>query len=105
MKNILYILLIVSFVMIGCPKYSYAFRCGNEIVSRWDSAASVIVKCGNPFSKSSGYQKIDGKRIYVEKWYFNCGENDFIYSISIHDGIVVSVDSVERGKGKSNCGN
>jgi hypothetical protein len=95
----------MSFVVIGYTNYSYAFRCGPEIVSRWDSAESVIVKCGNPFSKSWGYQNIDGKKTYVEKWFFNCGENDFVYSISIHEGIVVSVDSVQRGKGKSKCGN
>jgi hypothetical protein len=102
-KSIFTLIILSLAVILSWTISAHAFRCGNEIVSRWDSSASVLSKCGNPFTKSWGYQNIDGKKTYVEKWFYNCGENDFIYSVSIHEGTVVYIDSVQRGKGKGKC--
>jgi hypothetical protein len=82
---------------------SYAFRCGNEIVSCGDTAASAQAKCGRPFQIGSGYENIEGTIQYVEKLFYNYGENDFIYLISIYNGIIIKIDTVERGSGKGQC--
>ncbi|HUN55156.1 MAG TPA: DUF2845 domain-containing protein [Smithella sp.] len=80
-----------------------AFRCGNEIVNAGDSSASAQTKCGDPVRYGSGTEKIKGKTEYVTKEFYNCGENDFLYSVSIYNGIIVRIDSVERGTGKGQC--
>ena len=103
MKYFLFLFLATCFIIISITDDSYAFRCGSEIVGRWDSAASVEVKCGYPFRKEFVHEKINGRLEYVEKWFYNCGENDFVYSVTILNSIVVFVDSVARGKGKSGC--
>jgi hypothetical protein len=102
MKNILSISFIILFITTFTSN-ALAFRCGTEIVDRWAPAATALNKCGYPFQKDFGYENIDGRIFYVEKWFYNCGENDFIYSISIHNGIIVKIDNVHRGTGKGQC--
>ncbi|MGA9109544.1 MAG: DUF2845 domain-containing protein [Smithella sp.] len=82
---------------------SLAFRCGNDVVSVGDASTSAQEKCGNPVQYGSGTEKVKGKSQLVTKEFYNCGENDFLYSISIYNGIIVKIDSVERGTGKGQC--
>jgi hypothetical protein len=102
MKFTLFTFLVICLITISATK-SYAFRCGNDIVSRWDAGASAQVKCGNPIQYSDGTENIDGNIRYVQKQFYNCGENDFIYAVSIYNGVIIKIDSVERGKGKGQC--
>ena len=101
-KLTLFTFLVICLITISATK-SYAFRCGNDIVSRWDSANETKNKCGKPYSKNYGHQNINGQTLYVEKWYYNCGENDFIYSISIYDDKIVAINPIKRGYGKGQC--
>jgi hypothetical protein len=103
MKKIFFVLLITCFTIILTGFQAYAFRCGNEAVGRWDSSASVLVKCGAPFQKESGNENINGQLRYIEKWFYNCGANDFIYSVKIFNSVVYDIDSVQRGSGTSQC--
>jgi len=83
---------------------SYAFRCGHEIVGRWDTKQTLLRKCGNPSKTSYEVETINGVKKYVEKWYYNCGELDFIYALWIdQDGVVFKDDPVQRGIGPSQC--
>ena len=102
MKNMLFVLLIMSFIIV-LVNNSYAFRCGSEIVGRWDSSASVLVKCGAPFHTDFVNEKINDRHQYVERWFYNCGDNDFIYVLSVLNGVIVKEDSVNRGSGSSQC--
>jgi hypothetical protein len=102
MKFSLFVVLAFCIIFVNVTN-AHAFRCGNDIVSRWDSAASAQAKCGNPVRYGSGTENIKGTMQSVTKEFYNCGENDFLYSISIYNGIIVQIDSVERGKGKGQC--
>jgi hypothetical protein len=103
MKKILLVSMLSFFIIIILSFQALAFRCGQDIVSRWDAGATAQLKCGNPFQIGSGTENIDGNIRGVEKQFYNCGENDFIYSISIYNGIIIRIESVERGKGKGQC--
>ena len=98
MKNYL-----IIFIILILSSITLAFRCDEEIVGRWDTTAEVINKCGQPHNKEYTNEKINGTNQYVEKWYYNCGENDFIYSLTIVNGKVYRDDPVQRGTGKSQC--
>lgn len=100
MKKILLLLLLSFFIITNLSFEALAFRCRQDIVSRWDAGATAQLKCGNPFQTSSGTENLNGTIQYVEKQFYNCGESDFIYAVSIYNGIIIRIDSVERGKGK-----
>ena len=102
MKHSLFLLFITLFIT-TFTSGALAFRCDNEIVSIWNTAADTLTKCGNPFFKNYGYENVNGQSQYLEKWFYNCGENDFIYSISILNGKIFSIDSIKRGSGQSQC--
>jgi hypothetical protein len=102
MNNILLVFFTTLFISSFAPD-TLAFRCDKEIVSRWDTSADTLTKCGNPFFKNYGYENVNGRSQYLEKWFYNCGEKDFIYSISILNGKIFSIESVKRGSGQSEC--
>lgn len=93
----------IFFILLLSPGNSLAFRCGNDIVSEGDAANSAQAKCGNPVQYGSGTEKVKGKIQLVTKEFYNCGESDFLYSISIYNGIIVKIDSVGRGTGQGQC--
>jgi hypothetical protein len=47
------------------------------------------------------YDKVSKKRI--EKWYYNCGDNDFIYVLTFEGGVLKKEETEGYGKGKSDC--
>lgn len=103
MKKIFFVLLITCFTIIFARSQAYAFRCGSEVIGRWDSSSSVLVKCGAPFQKEYVNENINGQLRYAEKWFYNCGVSGFIYSVIIFNSVVYSIDSVQRGSGISQC--
>lgn len=91
-----------------------AFRCGIRLVSAGDSKAAVLATCGKPTSKekackenwtSSSSSKTKKKKCgeKVEVWYYNCGDNDFIYALTFEGNTLSGENTDGRGKGKSNC--
>lgn len=103
-----------------------AFRCGSGFVSAGDSKTKVLLECGKPTSKEKAgskrkkkhYSKAERekdqrqttthtalreKKKPVEKWYYNCGENDFIYVLTFEGGTLKSEETEGYGKGKSAC--
>ncbi|HUH67219.1 MAG TPA: DUF2845 domain-containing protein [Syntrophales bacterium] len=103
----------------------YAFRCGDGYVTVGDSKTKVLLECGKPASKEKvrykkgrHYRTEEGRKdesgkvkgTYLkekkkpsEKWYYNCGENDFIYVLTFEGGILKSEETGGYGKGKSDC--
>jgi hypothetical protein len=102
-----------------------AFRCGNGLVTVGDTKARVLIDCGNPTYKEKAGSKKKGARTEsgksritdsvthqkkyreaaqkTEKWYYNCGDNDFIYVLEFENDILRREDTAGRGKGKSDC--
>jgi hypothetical protein len=114
-KKMLVLAVITVFLVIMKAGDSIAFRCGSGLVRAGDSKTKVLVECGNPTYKEFGKAKrrIDGasgvssarshNMPLVEKWYYNCGDYDFIYVLEFENNILRSEDTIERGKGKSDC--
>jgi hypothetical protein len=102
MKNIFAISFVVLLIL-SFNSNALAFYCGNDIVSRWDKAASVQNKCGNPYNIASGIDNSKGYPENIYNWFYNCGEGDFIYLLIINNGIVVKIETVSRGTGKGQC--
>jgi hypothetical protein len=85
----------------------------------------VLLECGKPTSKEKGRVKkgrhygtgeretdkgdktkgtyLKEKKKPVEKWYYNCGENDFIYILTFEGSILKSEETGSYGKGRSDC--
>jgi hypothetical protein len=112
------VLLISFIVLFFFSADGHAFRCGSGLVTSGDSKIQVSTTCGKPTSKetacegrqtSVGKDK-DGKIIKnkkcaekVEIWYYNCGDNDYIYALTFKNGKLSRESNEGRGKGKSDC--
>jgi hypothetical protein len=104
MKKILITLLSITILFLSIPSHSLALRCGNNnIVMRGDTAVSVLNKCGQPDHREFMQEVINGQLQYVEKWFYNCGENDFLYDLTFINSIVVKDDPFSRGTGTNKC--
>ncbi|MFZ3105571.1 MAG: DUF2845 domain-containing protein [Smithella sp.] len=95
-----------------------ALRCGAGLVTEGDSKSQVLATCGKPASKEKScensqqytttnkYGKIKkvkkcGQKL--ETWFYNCGDNDFIYKLIFDDGKIINITTESRGSGKSDC--
>lgn len=64
-------------------------------------------KKDNKYSKDSRsavraeYDNVSKKRI--EKWYYNCGDNDFLYVLTFEGGVLKKEETGGYGQGKSDC--
>jgi len=114
---------IISFAAIIFLSFStgngWAFRCGSDLVSEGDSKRQLLAACGQPMSKEkecadrqteTKINKKTGKikraskcGEKVEVWYYNCGDNDFIYKLIFEDGKITNITTEGRGRGKSDC--
>ncbi|MBN1663864.1 MAG: DUF2845 domain-containing protein [Deltaproteobacteria bacterium] len=92
-----------------------AFRCGSGLVSAGDTKAKVLIECGNPTYTEKGNKKSGttggssrqktGKAgsQRIDKWYYNCGDNDFIYVLEFESNVLQKENTAGRGKGPSDC--
>jgi hypothetical protein len=116
----------LSTILFLSPGSGFGFRCGDGLVSIGDSKGKVKITCGPPThmetvstkskdkvttyeagnqqkSKTKvGVRKTKAEK--VEKWYYNCGNNDFIYVLTFTGGTLSAEDTEGYGKGKSDCG-
>jgi len=89
---------------------AFAFRCGNGLVNTGDIKSKVRMTGVNPTSKETrcknkltattkfGKIKCDEK---VEVWYDNCGDIDFVYTLSFDSNFLTAEDTEGRGREKS----
>jgi len=127
MTKIIISLSVAALFILSGSLESNAFRCGDGYVSVGDSKTKVLLECGKPTSKEKGRSKkgrhyrtdekekdkdkgdktkgtyLKEKKKPVEKWFYNCGENDFIYVLTFEGGILKSEETGSYGKGKSDC--
>ncbi|NPU84307.1 MAG: DUF2845 domain-containing protein [Syntrophaceae bacterium] len=117
--------ILCALFLAGTVMEAEAFRCRNGgLVSEGDSKAKVILECGQPMlkekvariesgsavetdtrdkKKATKQKKVRRKKLTVERWSYNCGENDFIYQLSFEGGILKKVETGGRGKGPARC--
>ena len=116
--KIIQIILISVIILFLLSSNGYAFRCGNGLVSSGDTKMQVSVTCGKPTSKETaceGRQATartdkDGKIVKSKKcankvdvWYYNCGDNDYIYALTFENGILKKESTEGKGRGASDC--
>jgi len=102
-----------------------AFRCGGGLVHVGDKMGKVLIECGPPTHKEGAGTKTKGKTTKtgreqakrksvgqevspgssrkVERWFYNCGEHDFIYVLTFSGGVLEKEETEGYGKGKSDC--
>jgi len=97
MKQTLFFFLIFGFLL---ADDALAFRCGSEVVSVGDSVVNLKAGCGTPDYKEFAVEKFKKRWESVQKWFYNCGDNDFIYMLTIIHSKIVAEDIVGRGSGK-----
>ncbi|HOI74594.1 MAG TPA: DUF2845 domain-containing protein [Syntrophales bacterium] len=112
-------------VMFWCAGDAFAFRCngGKGLVSTGDTKTRVTIECGKPDSvervKSVTRGRFIGgedprtgrshggvyaeETVSVEKWYYNCGDSDFLYVLTFEGDVMMAEETAGRGKGPSRC--
>jgi hypothetical protein len=109
-----WLIILVSFILIFSHSSSYAFRCNNGkyVVSIGAQKSEIQAQCGTPDKQekvevSARGTYIDGVYIaraqYRDKWYYNCGDNDFIYVFTFENDILIEEGNEGRGNGPSKC--
>lgn len=101
----------LCFVLAGVfifSSHGWSFRCGVGLISTGDTKVKTSYTCGNPTSKEQ--KCLDWNRttgICVNKgetWYYNCGDNDFMYVLVFDEsGTLISESDAGRGFGSSDC--
>lgn len=88
----------------------FAFRCreGKGIVGQGDTKGKVLIECGSPDNKivvsTQTYSATDGRYTpSIEKWYYNCGDNSFIYELEFVSDVLNSIGTTGRGSGPNKC--
>jgi hypothetical protein len=112
-----------ALLTLAAPGEAQAFRCGGGLVKIGDKTGKVLIECGPPtykegagtktMTKTSKAEKARDKPAErkssrgasrkVERWFYNCGEHDFIYVLTFAGGVLEKEETEGYGKGKSDC--
>lgn len=93
----------------GTPKdrRSPGPSCGDRVLSVGDTKADILIKCGEPFHKSSHREeqkeRFDDSRsrkviITVEEWTYNFGPQQFMRIITFRNSKVVDIRTGDYGR-------
>jgi hypothetical protein len=103
-------LVMTALIVIGASADGFAFRCGEGkgIVGQGDTKGKVLIECGSPDNKivvsTQAYSAVDGRSTpSIEKWYYNCGDNSFIYELEFVSDVLNSIGTTGRGSGPNRC--
>jgi hypothetical protein len=109
---------------LAVPGDAQAFRCGSGLVRVGDTTVKVLMECGPPTYKEGAGTKSKTKSIKTtekakekpmerrssrgatrkaERWFYNCGESDFLYVLTFAGGVLEREETQGYGKGKSDC--
>lgn len=116
---------LLMLLLAAVPDDGRAFRCGSGLVIPGDRTGKVLIECGPPTSKeaagskrrvkshqtdrakktrssseSRSYREDSGK---MERWFYNCGEHDFVYILTFEGGVLTKEETKGYGKGRSDC--
>jgi hypothetical protein len=92
---------------------AYAFRCGNQLVTKGDTRSEVIAACGEPteidqrtsilrrplvWVRGRAYSVPDALiEVPVEIWIYNLGPNKLMRRLRFEDGVLVEIDTMGYG--------
>jgi hypothetical protein len=103
-------MILAALIVIAASADGFAFRCreGKGIVAQGDSKGKVLIECGTPDNtiivSTQAYSPIDGRSTpAIEKWYYNCGDNSFIYELEFVSDVLNNINTPSRGSGPSKC--
>ena len=89
-----------------------AFRCGTHLVVEGDRGAQVVARCGRPTDvkqrtvlrpaviwRYGRPYHVPGGPIekVVETWLYNLGPNQFMREVTLEDGVVTAVRTLDYG--------
>jgi hypothetical protein len=116
---------LLTLLLAAVPGEGLAFRCGSGLAIVGDRTGKVLIECGPPTSKEVAGSKKQGKSHQtdrtkktrsssepgthredsgkVERWFYNCGEHDFVYILTFEGGVLTKEETKGYGKGKSDC--
>ncbi len=125
MGKIAAVLGVMTILALALPGDVQAFRCGNGLVKIGDKTGKVLIECGPPTHKEGAGTKTKGKSTRTgreqttrrsggqgtyressrkgERWFYNCGEHDFIYVLTFSGGVLEKEETEGYGRGKSDC--
>ncbi len=91
----------------GSPEYTTkdpakikgGFSSGSVHRSKTSQSGSNYYTKGRSYT--SGYYAEEETK--VEHWFYNCGDNDFVYDLTFENDVLISEDSSTRGYGPSQC--
>ncbi|MHB8771462.1 MAG: DUF2845 domain-containing protein [Syntrophales bacterium] len=112
-----------AFLIVALGGDALAFRCGSGLVRAGDTTGKVLMECGPPTYKEGAGTKTKAKSVKtekardrtaerkvsrgagrkVERWFYNCGESDFLYVLTFAGGVLEKEETQGYGKGKSDC--
>jgi hypothetical protein len=82
-------------------------ECGGRVISTGDTKADVLIRCGEPFYKTSHQEElkerfdgIGGRRVTVtiDEWTYNFGPQRFLRIITFRNGTVIDVRTGNYGR-------
>jgi hypothetical protein len=124
MEKIAAALGVTALLTLTVPGDVQAFRCGSGLVAEGDRTGKVLIECGPPTykegagsktkeksqadhakktrkpSEPGSHRETSGK---VERWFYNCGEHDFVYILTFEGGVLAKEETKGYGKGRSDC--
>ncbi len=114
---------IAAFLTAALGGDALAFRCGSGLVRVGDTTGKVLLECGPPTYKEGAGTRSRAKTGKAERerdrtaardaspgagrkgerWFYNCGESDFLYVLTFAGGVLRKEETQGYGKGKSDC--
>jgi hypothetical protein len=115
---------VAALLTLAVPGEAVAFRCGSGLVKVGDTTGKVLLECGPPTykegagtkskvkskktaertkEKSAERKSSRGATRKAERWFYNCGEHDFLYVLNFAGGVLEKEETQGYGKGKSDC--
>ena len=113
------------FISLLLSQSGEAFKCGNSVLSVGDSSSRILQVCGSPMKKekttvkdpdsaskragrildkrAANQARYRDKSKIIDKWYYNCGKNDYIRIVTFENGTFRKEETGGRGKGESQC--
>lgn len=100
------------------PGEAFAMRCKSKIITKGDIQAKVLKYCGEPTTaqtrfaerfgayRSTDRRDLDNRVVYspyfrseviIEEWVYNLGPSKLMRRITFENGVVVDVETLERG--------
>lgn len=94
------------------PGEALAFRCGSRLVHEGDTRAELLARCGRPTDVSTRTVQRPavvwrhGRPLHVgpgpvekvvETWTYNLGPDRLMRAVTLEDGVVTRIDTLDRG--------